>query len=450
MFTLKKCFVIYFALIFFIIGCQKTPAEEAVRSREDFLADLKEVSSYSYDAPARFSELDKQNRLSITFNADIVVPEAKCYSITEVKQISYTEEQYRDMMNFFCPDAEWIEEPPKIKEELIEQYYRIQMSDRFTQKEKNEYAYLLEMAETAPETAEKKPFDVKKAVEEGSGSAWSLHPDGTYVSFFLRPRTGAWQYTKNAAVSVLQKDFLQPEYTESDVFLIDDFEKEPSVSKKEAIETAVEALKRMGLADEFALHDMEKAVAYDGRDPVSWGWQMVFTRAHGGLQVFFDFDGWTTWQNSPPPAYSAPWDREMIAIFVDDSGLYKIDVRGLGEETKMLYENVELLPFDKLIERIKQQLVYQHAFHENNITEQAVCIETIKLGLSVINIKNKPGYGMLIPSWTVYYLFTYNESGVEYSFRCSTVFNAVDGSYIEPRATADNLMFTWDSTLLSQ
>ena len=408
---MKKCLVIYFALIFFISGCQKTPAEEAVRSREDFLADLKEVPSYSYDAPARFSELDKQNRLSITFNADIVVPEAKCYSITEVKQISYTDEQY----------------------------YRIQMSDRFTQKEKNEYAYLLEMAETAPETAEKKPFDVKKAVEEGSGSAWSLHPDGTYVSFFLRPRTGAWQYTKNAAVSVLQKDFLQPEYTESDAFLIDDFEKEPSVSKKEAIETAVEALERMGLADEFALNDMEKAVAYDGRDPVSWGWQMVFTRAHGGLQVFFDFDGWTTWQNSPPPAYSAPWDREMIAIFVDDSGLYKIDVRGLGEETETLYENVKLLPFDKLIERIKRQLIYQHAFHEDNITEQAVLIETINLGLSVINIKNKPGYGMLIPSWTVYYLFTYNESGVEYSFRCSTVFNAIDGSYIEPRTTADNL-----------
>ena len=59
--------------------------------------------------------------------------------------------------------------------------------------------------------------------------------------------------------------------------------------------------------------------------------------------------------------------------------------------------------------------------------------------LAVINIKDTSGYGMLIPSWWVDYVSSYTQNGVENQFNNTTIFNAIDGSYIEPRAMAEML-----------
>ena len=140
-----------------------------------------------------------------------------------------------------------------------------------------------------------------------------------------------------------------------------------------------------------------------------------------------------------PRLCPAPWDREMAAIFVDANGVFSCNVRGLAKQTEVLYENVALLPFDALLERIEKQMVYQHAFQQDGVTDQAVKISSIALRLAVINIKDKPGYGMLIPSWWVDYVSSYKQDGVENQFHNTTIFNAIDGSYIEPRAMAEML-----------
>lgn len=129
----------------------------------------------------------------------------------------------------------------------------------------------------------------------------------------------------------------------------------------------------------------------------------------------------------------------MVSVFVDANGVYTCGVRGLAKQTEVLYENVALLPFDMLLERIERQMVYQHASQGERVSKQAVKIQSISLYLSMINIKDKLGYGMLIPSWTVEYIFSYELNGVEERYTNSTIFNAIDGSYIEPRAPLETL-----------
>lgn len=425
------------------VSCQKTPENVNVLARGNFLEGLVGTPFVPYEAPERIKANEKRSGLNIFFDAEVTVPAASAYGITEVRQVQYTEDDYLRLMEYFSPGTTWINRPEQTKADMIRQYYEIQSSNRFTEPEKEEYEYLLEAAEDAPEVAEMTPFSIKQAMEQGQGYAWSIGDEGKLSeSFSFYSTTWNWQYMRVASTSVMQQDFLQPEYTESDALLLPDFAYDPLISKDDACAIAWKLIKEMGLASNFAVYTAEKAIAYEGREPNTYGWQFIFTRISNGLQAPFDFDGWVTWKTSPQPAYAAPWSREMISIFVDPEGVYKCDVRGLSAETKVMYENVTLLPFDQLLERIKKQLVYQHAYQEEGVTGQMVTVSSITLGLSVINEKDKPGYGMLIPSWWVDYVSSYKQYGEENHFNNTTIFNAIDGSYIEPRATEDMLGYS--------
>ena len=106
----------------------------------------------------------------------------------------------------------------------------------------------------------------------------------------------------------------------------------------------------------------------------------------------------------------------------------------------MLYKNVALLPFDALLERIEKQLKYQHAYAQEGITDKMCRVTSIELLGSVIAEKDKAGFGLFIPSWRVEYALSYTEYGTEIVLDGNaTYFNAIDGSYIEPRASAEML-----------
>jgi hypothetical protein len=58
----------------------------------------------------------------------------------------------------------------------------------------------------------------------------------------------------------------------------------------------------------------------------------------------------------------------------------------------------------------------------------------------MIDIADQPGYGLLIPSWKVEYRLhsqTKTKKLEKMNWILGTMFNAVDGSYIEPRKTKD-------------
>lgn len=441
---LRYILFIILILAFVFTACQPTPQSEAVIQAGDFLENLQETPFEPYEAPGHVEDRKTESGLEILFDAEVIVPEASAYSIVELEQVKYTRDDYLGLIKLFLPEGNWINMLPKTKAWWTKHYYIVKTSERFSEAEKkaNE-EYAPNNIEAAPETAEETRFDLNAAIAAGNGNAWCRQPNGTYSTFAMNIETGNWAYARNESEYPVFESSLQPENTESDEFLLPDFERAFDLSEADALIHAQQQLADLGLDGVFALYSAEKAIVYSlERLPISCGWHFIYTRVSNGLQAPFDFNGWLTWQGSPAPAYAAPWDQEMISICVDANGVYACDARGLSRETQMLYENVALLPFDALLKRIEKQMVYQHAFQQEGITDQAVKINSISLRLSVINIKDKPGYGMLIPSWWVDYVSSYKQYGEENHFNNTTIFNAIDGSYIEPRASADMLGYS--------
>ena len=71
-------------------------------------------------------------------------------------------------------------------------------------------------------------------------------------------------------------------------------------------------------------------------------------------------------------------------VFVDEKGLAAFSALGVSREKEVLYENVALLPFSALLERIEKQLKYQHAFVQEGVADKACDITSIKLLGAVI------------------------------------------------------------------
>ena len=63
-----------------LTACQPTPESVAVIQAGDFLENLQEVPFEPYEAPGYVNDSKTKNGLAITFDAEVIVPEASAYS----------------------------------------------------------------------------------------------------------------------------------------------------------------------------------------------------------------------------------------------------------------------------------------------------------------------------------------------------------------------------------
>ena len=87
-------------LALLLTACQPTPESVAVIQAGDFLENLQEVPFEPYEAPGYVNDSKTKNGLAITFDAEVIVPEASAYSIVELEQVKYTEAEYAALMDF--------------------------------------------------------------------------------------------------------------------------------------------------------------------------------------------------------------------------------------------------------------------------------------------------------------------------------------------------------------
>ena len=436
-----KGFLLVFAALLFVSACQPTPENETVIQTGDFLENLQEVSFAPYEAPQKVTYETETAELALRFDAEVIAPEANAYSIVQLERMQYTQEDYRRIMDFFCPSAEWFDMPERTKAEIIANYWEIQNNTRISEEQKAQFDYLLEDAKNAPDTVVFVPFDLAAHLEDEYGFTAQTHHAGEDPSFFsITPLSYTWSYARSQNGTIYQESFLDP-LLEEDGYKMEDFKRTPQISREEAVAIAKDAIRILGFDAAIQLYSAEKGIAYRNQWPQAYGWQCIFTRQYGGVQAPDPFQGaWNTWKNSPPPSYAAPWPQENIVVFVDEKGLAAFSALGVSREKEVLYENVALLPFDTLLERIEKQLKYQHAFVQEGIADKACDITSIKLVGAVIAQKDEPDLGLFIPSWRVEYKLSFIERGAEVILdNNATYFNAIDGSYIEPRAMAEML-----------
>lgn len=142
--------------------------------------------------------------------------------------------------------------------------------------------------------------------------------------------------------------------------------------------------------------------------------------------------------------YSEFWRNEYAEVTVDDTGVLTINYFSPSKVVEIINDNVELMSFDKIMERLETQMQIGGAWYSSeDIESREIEIDKITLGLCRIANKDKQGEYLLVPAWDFFGQCTeiYKDGSktaeeykefVEDEFGHSYLtINAIDGSIID-------------------
>lgn len=191
--------------------------------------------------------------------------------------------------------------------------------------------------------------------------------------------------------------------------------------------------------DNMGIAYVEKARIIQANPPYeiySVGYQYVLTRNDGGGMAI-DLEGRDylglvdfTWDSLA--AFSERWDMERMTVYVDETGICELEWQYPLSVAEALNENVSLLPFEEMQEKIRQAIKvgYRHAYdwlpEGANLT---LHIEKIVLSHLLVPAKDQPGYQLFAPAWLIFYSYEHDD-GWWREEDCMFALNAIDGSII--------------------
>ena len=219
----------------------------------------------------------------------------------------------------------------------------------------------------------------------------------------------------------------------------------PSVSEDEALAAAQKVVEDLGITDmrvsEISPRMIGKSANVGGlfTDYTSSGYSVVFMRdVYGMLMTDISQDGNYTYSSGGEapeyqPSYTAPWLPERLEIYVDENGVQKFNYQSRIVERSVLNGSVQLLSFEEIKERAAKQLFYKTGSMLDYCDIMQINIDRVVLGGALINKKNEPGVGMLVPAWHLFYTKdgTINGAPLSDDNVEVMVLNAIDGSVIE-------------------
>ncbi len=435
--------VILTAILMVFSACQPTPEKEPVIVKtEDYLKGAalpNEEIRDSYEAPDAIEFDDEISGLALTIDAPVVMPQTDTYPVAEVEKAMFDEAHYRKVMRFFYPDENWVATPQETKRDILERMaYLTALAAEGDSDVNDELSELQQRLETAPDDSEAVPFSFEELKADTFFEAYHYNESTTTYAVLVAQMGGnTYQYRRDSASYWVRESDAEGAAQENDFASLN-----PELSSEAALQIAIGAMQSLDADPNMKFSFMEKALSYNEKGLQSSGWMLFFMRDCGGLQASY-MDEWRIWEGSPPPSNAAPWESEYMFVVVDENGnIAQYDVRGAGRQGPVIAENTQLLPFDTIMERIKQQLVYNHAYQPDDVEEYSVVVTEIRLASALINVKDRRDIGHLVPAWEIMYEFHERFIGEAEPtvYYCRVCLNAIDGSYIEPKAYINRVM----------
>lgn len=202
----------------------------------------------------------------------------------------------------------------------------------------------------------------------------------------------------------------------------------PSITQEQGEEMAAAFLRENGL-EGFTLASAELSRNYDFlyMQEISQGWNFTFMRTFGYYTVDTS-DGYELYgalNFEDDTAYSQPWKREVIRIYVSENGVenfmweYPMEVTGLASP------NAELLDLEQIQQNIKK-LLAASIIPELGGTGTTAKITKLVLTVSAQQMKDERDTAYLMPVWLAI-IDWYGSTGNRFSYNMFGV-NALDGS----------------------
>lgn len=431
----------------FTTACQPTPSQSPVVNKGgDYLEGIEETPFEPYAAESHADRTAKRNGIRMQFDADVIIPETGGYAVYEAERSSFTAAKHMAFIEHFLPNAALVEKPVWTKEyyaaEITKAYQFMALTGRSLE---SYIERLKQQMDSAPENAKETPLDLSAMANGAHYTAYAPAGENVYACFAGEIGGNDFLYTRDAYCRCYDEMMLAADAELSEQYG-DDFATEPAITEQDAVKLAEQSLTALGIEGMKPLTCSRMCVYGSVGDIVGRGWAVTFTRDCGGLTVPYDIGG-SSGNVNDVPALSAPWGQEVLTVGIDSAGICYFTLKGACTVTKKLYANVPLLGYDELLDRIENQLFYHHAFSADGVKNPCITVKEIRLCAALVNVADRPNTGRFIPAFEVAYSyqFTYGDSDDVVKQDLSMYFNAIDGSYIEPRVNADTL-----NSILSQ
>ena len=426
-----------FAIILFP-ACQPTPEEEIVVQQGE-AADVPAgpVLAELLPLPERVDRPERTlGGTTVMIAADVIPPSAETCPVVAVRQTTFSKERLKELTELFCPSATLYYYWEPTQQELLEQRAALLEYGDGSEDAQIKLKWLDETIPTAPLTVERRPFDWSEALPSSYDMVCAVYGQEESISaFHLGPQTFVYFRTRNHVV-----------YPES-IYTAQEFERfpAPSIGKDEAQAAAEDVLAQLGLTNAMMLSMMERMIVLYANVPLRVGYMFTFTPAYGGL-ASVPPEGYSA-NKSVPPSIVAPWDISWLYIFVDGEGIAQIDWIEPSVFGEVLEEDAALLPFEQVMERAEQQLLYQYAPVEHlngeqkgvpEVSRSEIEVYRISLVRGCIQLRDERDVGQSVPLWRFDYLEHYGEDAdpLEHVL----YLDARTGAYVEPRMDMETLM----------
>lgn len=431
----------------FTTACQPTPSQSPVVNKGgDYLEGIEETPFEPYAAESHADRTAKRNGIRMQLDADVIIPETGGYAVYEAERLSFTAAEHMAFIEHFLPNAALVEKPVWTKEyyaaEITKAYQFMALTGRSLE---GYIERLKQQMDSAPENAKETPLDLSAMANGAHYTAYAPAGENVYACFAGEIGGDDFLYTRDAYCRCYDEMMLAADAELSEQYG-GDFATEPAITEQDAVKLAEQSLTALGIEGMKPLTCSRMCVYGSVGDIVGRGWAVTFTRNCGGLTVPYDIGG-SSGNVNDVPALSAPWGQEVLTVGIDSAGICYFTLKGACTVTKKLYANVPLLGYDELLDRIENQLFYHHAFSADGVKNPCITVKEIRLCAALVNVADRPNTGRYIPAFEVAYSyqFTYGDSDDVVKQDLSMYFNAIDGSYIEPRVNADTL-----NSILSQ
>ncbi|MDD5017046.1 MAG: DUF6034 family protein [Eubacteriales bacterium] len=434
----------------FTTACQPTPETEIVVGRqEDVLENVETVASDDFEpieVPDHVTETyDKYIYISMNMDADVVVPETAAYPVTEVTKKAFSDD---DILSFIALCAGTNDELylgwSLTKDEYLQWLTELMQYEDTGIVTQDYLDYLQEAYEKAPVEADNTPVSISDLLADGPSVYVQT---GEYISKFGFTRNGnVLSYTRDMNMTVYTERMVaEDQFAENMGDTVERFEwlqpGEPEISQEDAYAIALEYIEALGI--DLDLYNAEPCSVVTRYVHKTTGWQFTLTRTISNLKTHYKlYDGGTEWSTDTAPSYGSPWGQEVCTISVDKDGLCGLWWRGASEISSTVVASAQLEDFDTIQQRIVNQLQYNYGTRLYQDTEYGYEIEIteIRLGISLISVEYETDIGEYLPTWYVSYNRKFENQDDDEWEACRIMFNAIDGSYIDPRISNEDLM----------
>ncbi len=425
---MKRIVCILTALLFLLLACQPTPEKEIIVSHDQKQVEAAEPGEpgAALVVPERWEETVDIGFTKIVFEADVRTDDSVTHPVYTIERASFDGKTAQRILEAAYGTCERRENALS-REEIIQQIENIRLG-AVSAYDYNTHQYISTPIENEEEMLQPYIHDLQEApVEDTYVSLTAEQLDKYKERIVLRTKNGELIYLYQQKGGVNQIPYLSfHKYfngliqTENLVLQGEARVSEPShtldnvkLSQEEALTKANDFVKLLG-RDDLRCARIEKArilkefptiSSTRENEDIPEGYKMTFTQAPRGcipngceirkIHTFLQFEDMQS-------TYNFSWGQEILSIFVTEEGIASLVWENPMHIVGIREEDVALLPFDQVQERIRTMIEYGikgSTYISPN--EGKVYVTDVYLSAVLRPIKDDNDHAELEPAWVV-------------------------------------------------